>query len=115
MRLGRLRVVATVVMVDGTTVATPDDERPFDRLQFERRFGEPWPVLDEDGKLGLSDEHVAYMAWIQLHRAELAGKQVTPDDFDVWMVDIASIEIDVSEPDEGDAGLPTPATPSTGG
>lgn len=114
MRIGRLRVVARVTFEDGTTAATPDDERPFDRLVFERRFGETWPVLDEDGALGLSDEHVEFMAWVQLHRAAIADKSVTFDDFDSWLVGVTDVALEVSDP-EGDAGLPTDATASTGG
>lgn len=119
MRIGRLRVVATIEMEDGSVEVTPSDERPFDRLQFERRFGESWPVLDEDGRLGVSDEHFEYMAWVQLHRSGLADHSVTPDDFDGWLVQAVSFDIEVTDPDaedgEADAGLPTGATASTGG
>lgn len=114
MRIGRLRVVARVTFEDGTTATTPDDERPFDRLQFERRFGETWPVLDEDGALGLSDEHVEFMAWVQIHRQDIAAKRVTADDFDAWLVNVTDVALEVSDPGEGDAGLPTDATASTG-
>ena len=118
MRIGRLAVTATVHLDDGSTVSTPDDDRPFDRLLFERRFGEPWPIFSEDDKRGIADEHVLYMAWIQMHRPELAARTLTPDEFDTWLLGVASVDVDIVDPAEGgedDAVLPTGATASTGG
>lgn len=129
MRIGRLHVVATVTLDGGSKISSPDDERPFDRIQFERRYRESWPivrekdptVLDEDGlperELALRDEHWLFMAWVQTHRQEIAAGTVTLDSFDSWLVTVDSVELDFVKPpdaDEGDVSLPTVSTASTG-
>ena len=116
MRIGRLRVVATITLDDGTQVVTPDDERPFDRVLFERRFGESWPPLSEDDTLGVTDDHLLYMAWVQTSRDDLAAHARRPEDFDTWLLRVVDVDVDVRHPEvEEDAGgPPTPATPSTG-
>ena len=48
MRLGRGVVTGRLTLDDGSVVTIPDDERPFDRIVFERKFDRTWPPLDED-------------------------------------------------------------------
>jgi len=116
MRIGRIGVVATVTMEDGSTVVTPADDRPFDRVVFERRFREEWPPLAEDSTLGVNDDHLLFMAWVQTHRAELAAKSLPVDAFDSWLVDVVGIEIEVVAPDDEEepSGPPSGAAASTG-
>ena len=118
MRIGRARVTATITLEDGSTLVSPDDERLFDRTMFERRYRDSWPITDEDGNLALTEEHIAFMAWVQCNRAALASKSMSVDEFDTWSVDVVEIRVDAHDPtidaDEGDAILPTESTAGTG-
>lgn len=108
MRFFAAKVTATVTYADGSTAVTPDDDIPFDRLMFERRFGMDWMTWET-----LREEYLYFCAWVQLNRDALASKALTLDDFDPWMVTVAEVKFDIVEP-EGDAVLPTDSTVSTG-
>ena len=129
MRVGPATVVATITLDDGTVHVTPDDERPFDRIVFERKFDRTWPPLDEDETetdedgdpkvtVDWSEDLWLFMAWVQLHRAEIASGTLTHDAFDAWMVRVVEAEWDFRPPEptpEGaDAAPPTDPAASGG-
>lgn len=106
MRFGDLNVRARITFEDGNVVETPEGDKPIDRLMFERKYDMPWLGWDS-----LREEYLLFMAWVQLQRDDLA-RGVTPlSDFEVWMLSVDRIEIDVLE---GDAALPTVPAASTG-
>jgi len=115
MRIGRSTVKATITLEDGTVLATPDDDRPFDRIQFERKFDRSWPPveedekdLDEDGdpkvKIDLSDDLFLFMAWVQLNRQGLASGALKASDFDAWLVNVVDAEWEFVVPEAAAPG-----------
>ncbi len=107
MKFGNLDVTATVTFEDGTELVTPTGDRPFDRLMFERRYQLRWLGWDE-----LMEEHLTFMAWVQLNRENIASGRLTFDAFDSWLLNVASVTFDVREPE--DTALPTDPVVSTG-
>ena len=106
MRFGDLNVTARITFDDGSVVETPEGDKPFDRLMFERKYEQRWLGWDD-----LVEEYLLFMAWVQLHRAPLASGALGLDGFESWLLDVERIEIDVRE---GDAALPTESAASTG-
>jgi hypothetical protein len=110
MRIGDKRVTTTVTLADGSSQVTPDDDIPFDRIMFERKYQVDWLGWD-----ALREEYLLFMAWVQLNRAALASKSSTLDDYDGWLVSVVSAQFDIQDDTrEGDAVLPTDSTASTG-
>lgn len=108
MRFGAKRVTATVTTAEGAVLVTPDDEMPFDRLMFERRFDIEWLMWDS-----IREEYLIFLAWVQLNRAALAAKELSFDDFDTWMLGVAEVEFAVLGDEGDDAVVPTVPTAST--
>lgn len=129
MRIGLVAVTASITLEDGTVLVTPDDDRPFDRVVFERRCGRTWPPIDVDESesdgdgdpkvdIDTSDDLFLFMAWVQLHRTELASGALAPTAFDAWLVRVVEVEWEFRPPEpapEGaDVTLPTVPAPSSG-
>jgi hypothetical protein len=83
--------------------ATADTPRPLpvDRIGFERHFGHR--LGGED----VTEEHILWMAWTQLHRVGLA-----PDTFDEWLPTVEDWNADDAEEDVDPTAAPQ--EPSTG-
>ena len=126
MRVGPATVVATITLDDGTVHVTPDDERPFDRIMFERRFDRSWPPtvesetdVDEDGDpkvtLDMSDDLWLYMAWVQLHRQGIAEDALPPRAFEVWCSRVVSDQWEWHTPPKPEGDVAPPTDPAASG
>jgi hypothetical protein len=90
-----------ITYVGGATAETPRP-LPADRIGFERHFGHRLGAQD------VTEEHILWMAWTQLHRVGHA-----PDDFDEWLPTVEDWDATDAE-DEAADPTAAPQEPSTG-